>query len=214
MVFSYALPFSFSPNSSRVGKQGLAWKGEKYFYLVCVICRFLLTADCPCGGPPRAGSFVGCCEVCCALHVGSAQCVNRCDRQLTSSSPSSTIFCPCDILHSPLQPIKTAQAWLPSCIHWNCGKHVLLVMSSSGYFCGSYLSSCRQPHSPHSPVGGRHQSLCSHMPLNSRSSSWEQFHRILLQRPKNLCSIASLQLGREILLGAELGSPNIYVLIF
>lgn len=87
------------------------------------------------------------------------------------------------------------------------GNAWLLAIPNSGCLWCSFPLSYQHLHLLPSPVGSRHQTVCStntpefyHIHVKH---SREQFHRILLQGSKNFCSLSSLQLRSEILLRAE-----------
>lgn len=148
-----------------MGKKGLEWKGERDFYLLHVICRFLLAVNDLCGRPPNSGSSVGCCVFCCVFHVDSELCGKKFLLWLSSSNPPSTIFCPA---------YPSASRWCkPGYLQVftePMGKAGVLAIPNSGFFWCSFPLSCQHLYLLYSPARGRHQTLYSQIPLNSSAS--------------------------------------------
>lgn len=83
--------------------------------------------------------------------------------------PSLYHVLPCRVLRSLSHPIKMAQAWLTSSAQWTHGSGSLpfQMQASLAVFFSSHL----YLRLLYSPVGGKHQSLCSHTPPSSRAST-------------------------------------------
>lgn len=178
MVFPFAIPFSFVPPHTSccgllqgwgIGKKGLEWKRERHSYLAHIIYRLLLTVGGLCGRPPRSGSFGGAVGfVVCSTWFRYGVAGEALNIWLLPLSLCRLLLC--IILPSLSHSIKMARAWLPSSAHWTYGKCMAPCHSKLRLLLLFLFSLPSASPLLWSSAGNLHQTLCSHMPLNSSSS--------------------------------------------
>lgn len=181
-------------------------KRERYVYRVHVICRFLLAISDLCGKPPSSGSLVSAVWfVVCSRWTLDAV-VGDSVYSWPLPNPPSITFCPALYwLHSLFLPISKAQALLPSSVHWTHGEDITpchsklslpLLFLSFSPLASPLLQSL---------MGGRRQTLCSQMPLNtsaSMSGSSENYPTIFFSRDLSISVASKPAAGeREIVMG-------------